>query len=96
MPDRAILVNAARGRVVQTDALLAELTTGRLLAALDVTDPEPLPADHPLWNAPGLFLTPHVGGNVRGHYDRAWRVVASEIARFAAGQQPRNLVHGEY
>ena len=64
MPDGAVLVNAARGPVVDTDALLAELTSGRLRAALDVTDPEPLPAGHPLWSAPGLLLTPHVGGSV--------------------------------
>ena len=64
MPDGSVLVNAARGPVVDTDALLAELTAGRLRAALDVTDPEPLPAGHPLWSAPGLLLTPHVGGSV--------------------------------
>ena len=64
MPDGALLVNAARGRIVDTDALLAELTAGRLRAALDVTDPEPLPEGHPLWSAPGLLLTPHVGGAV--------------------------------
>ena len=55
MPDGALLVNAARGRIVDTDALLTELTAGRLRAALDVTDPEPLPAGHPLWSAPGLL-----------------------------------------
>ena len=65
MPDGALLVNAARGVVVDTDALLAELTAGRLRAALDVTDPEPLPPGHPLWSAPGLLLTPHVGGASR-------------------------------
>jgi phosphoglycerate dehydrogenase-like enzyme len=96
MPDGAVLVNAARGPVVDTDALLAELTSGRLRAALDVTDPEPLPADHPLWMAPGLLLTPHVGGNTRGLDERAWRIAADEIARYAAGEQPRNLVRGEY
>lgn len=96
MPDGAVLVNAARGPVVDTDALVAELNTGRLLAVLDVTDPEPLPVDHPLWTAPGLFLTPHVGGSCRGGARRAWRVAASEIARYAAGEQPRNLVRGEY
>lgn len=96
MKDGAILVNAARGPVVDTDALVAELESGRLRAALDVTDPEPLPADHPLWNAPGLFLTPHVAGSCRGHAERAYAVVASEVARFARGEEPRNLVHGDY
>lgn len=96
MPDDAVLVNAARGPVVDTDALLVELNSRRLRAILDVTDPEPLPPDHPLWTAPGLFLTPHVGGSCRGGAQRAWRVAASEIARYAKGEQPRNLVRGEY
>jgi phosphoglycerate dehydrogenase-like enzyme len=96
MSDGAVLVNAARGAVVDTDALLAELQSGRLRAALDVTDPEPLPPDHPLWTAPGLVLTPHVAGSVRGFRDRAYRVVTAEIARFAAGKQPANLVRGDY
>lgn len=96
MPDGAVLVNAARGPVVDTAALLAELTSGRLRAALDVTDPEPLPSDHPLWTAPGLLLTPHVGGSTRGLDERAWRIAADEIARYAAGERPRNLVRGEY
>lgn len=96
MRDGAILVNAARGPVVRTDALLAELKAGRLLAALDVTDPEPLPEDHPLWSAPGLLLTPHVGGSCTGLEERAWRVAAAEIGRFAAGEPLHNEVHGEY
>jgi phosphoglycerate dehydrogenase-like enzyme len=96
MADGAVLVNAARGPVVDTDALLAELRAGRLRAALDVTEPEPLPADHPLWTAPGLLLTPHVAGSVRGYRDRAYAVAAAEIARFAAGKEPENLVRGEY
>ncbi|MFI6871772.1 NAD(P)-dependent oxidoreductase [Nocardia sp. NPDC050406] len=96
MADGAILVNAARGPIVRTDALLAELTAGRLRAVLDVTDPEPLPADHPLWDAPGLLLTPHVGGSSRGSRERAYAVAAREIARYLGGEPPRNLVHGEY
>jgi phosphoglycerate dehydrogenase-like enzyme len=96
MPDGAVLVNAARGPVVNTGALLAELTAGRLRAALDVTDPEPLPPDHPLWTAPGLLLTPHVAGTCRGNYERSYAVAAREIALFAAGEKPRNLVRGEY
>jgi phosphoglycerate dehydrogenase-like enzyme len=96
MPDGALLVNAARGPVADTDALLAELTGGRLLAALDVTDPEPLPADHPLWGAPGLLLTPHVGGSVPGATGRAYRVAAEQIAAFARGEKPPNLVEHGY
>lgn len=96
MPDGAVLVNAARGPVVDTDALLAELTAGRLRAALDVTDPEPLPADHPLWTADNLVLTPHVAGSVTGSRRRSYAVVAAEIARYAGGELPLNLVHGEY
>jgi phosphoglycerate dehydrogenase-like enzyme len=63
MKDGALLVNVSRGPVVDTDALLAELESRRLHAALDVVDPEPLPSDHPLWRAPQLLLVPHVGGN---------------------------------
>ncbi|UFS98974.1 2-hydroxyacid dehydrogenase [Nocardia huaxiensis] len=96
MADGAILVNAARGPIVRTEDLLAELTRGRLRAILDVTDPEPLPADHPLWDAPGLLLTPHVGGSSRGSLERAWTVAISEIERYLGGEQPRNIVHGEY
>ncbi|WP_327140197.1 2-hydroxyacid dehydrogenase [Nocardia sp. NBC_01327] len=96
MADGAILVNAARGPVVHTDALLAELRSGRLRAVLDVTDPEPLPAGHPLWDAPGLLLTPHVGGSSRGAQERGWAIATRQIGRYLAGEAPENLVHGEY
>jgi phosphoglycerate dehydrogenase-like enzyme len=96
MPDGAVLVNAARGPVVDTAALVAELASGRLRAALDVTDPEPLPADHALWDAPGLLLTPHVGGSVPGGLGRAYAVAAQQIAAFARGEAPPNLVEGDY
>lgn len=96
MGDGAILVNAARGPIVRTDALLAELNNDRLRAALDVTDPEPLPAGHPLWTARNLVLTPHVAGAVRDVQSRSYAVAAEEIARYAGGELPRNLVHGEY
>jgi phosphoglycerate dehydrogenase-like enzyme len=96
MPDGALLVNAARGPVADTDALTAELTSGRLMAALDVTDPEPLPADHPLWAAPGLFLCPHVGGSVPGRLERAYRIAAEQNAAFARGEDPPNLVVDGY
>ncbi len=96
MPDGAVLVNAARGPVADTAALTAELTAGRLRAALDVTDPEPLPEGHPLWSAPGLLLTPHVGGSVPGGLRRAYAVAAEQIAAFARGDEPPNLVRDGY
>ncbi|MFL6141730.1 MAG: 2-hydroxyacid dehydrogenase [Labedaea sp.] len=96
MADNAVLVNAARGPVVDTAALVAELNSGRLRAALDVTEPEPLPADHPLWTAKNLLLTPHVAGSVAGHEQRSYAVIAGELARFAAGKEPENLVRGDY
>jgi phosphoglycerate dehydrogenase-like enzyme len=96
MPDGSVLVNAARGPVADTDALTAELMSGRIRAAVDVTEPEPLPADHPLWRAPGLLLTPHVGGSVPGGLRRAYGVAAGQIAAFARGEQPPNLVEDGY
>lgn len=92
MKDGALLVNAARGAIVDTDALLEELTSGRLRAALDVTDPEPLPAGHPLWQAPGLFLTPHVGGAVHEVRERGYQVVSEQLARLAAGEPLQNVI----
>jgi phosphoglycerate dehydrogenase-like enzyme len=92
MKDGALLVNAARGVVVDTDALLAELTAGRLRAALDVTDPEPLPPGHPLWSAPGLLLTPHVGGEVPQTGARATAAVVDQIRRVLAGEPLANVV----
>ncbi len=96
MKDGALLVNVARGPVVDTDALLAELTSGRLLAALDVTDPEPLPPGHPLWEAPGLLLTPHVGGASSAMRPRSLRLVREQLERFAAGEPLANVVTGDY
>jgi phosphoglycerate dehydrogenase-like enzyme len=92
MHDGALLVNAARGVIVDTGALLAELQSGRLRAALDVTDPEPLPAGHPLWSAPGLLLTPHVAGAETTGMLRVMAVVRDQLARYAAGQPLLNVV----
>jgi len=92
MKDGALLVNASRGPVVVTDALLAEVQSGRLHAALDVTDPEPLPADHPLWRAPGVLISPHVGGNTSAFLPRAYRLVADQLRRFLAGEPLLNEV----
>jgi phosphoglycerate dehydrogenase-like enzyme len=92
--DGTVVVNVGRGGSVDTDALLTELTSGRLRAALDVTDPEPLPAGHPLWSAPGLLLTPHVAGSTAGAWERAWAVAMHQIEVFASGGRPPNLVAG--
>jgi phosphoglycerate dehydrogenase-like enzyme len=92
MHDHALLVNAARGSIVDTGALLAELTTGRLRAALDVTEPEPLPPGHPLWSAPGLLLTPHVAGLSTQAIPRARAIVWDQLARYAAGEPLRHVV----
>lgn len=92
--DGAVVVNAGRGGSVDTDALLAELNSGRLRAALDVTEPEPLPAGHPLWSAPGLLLTPHVAGSTAGAAERAWAVALRQITIYADGGLPPNLVAG--
>jgi phosphoglycerate dehydrogenase-like enzyme len=92
MKDGALLVNAARGVVVDTDALLAELTSGRLRAALDVTDPEPLPEGHPLWSAPGVLITPHVAGDVPGTNERAAATVTAQLRRVLDGEPLANVV----
>ncbi|GHC49322.1 2-hydroxyacid dehydrogenase [Streptomyces cinnamoneus] len=92
MKDGALLVNVARGKVVDTEALLAELESGRLLAALDVTDPEPLPAGHPLWKAPGVLVTPHVGGPSSAFLPRAKALLRDQLTRFARDEPLRNVV----
>ncbi len=84
--DGALLVNAARGPVVDTDALVSECASGRLFAALDVTDPEPLPPQHPLWRLPNMLISPHVGGNTSAFLPRARRLVADQLRRYAAGE----------
>jgi len=96
MRDGALLVNAARGPVVDTAALTAELATGRIGAAVDVTEPEPLPADHPLWTMPSFLLTPHVAGSVRGLLPRAYRLVADQLRRYVSGEPLINEVRDGY
>ncbi len=95
MPDGALLVNVARGPVVVTDDLLAELQTGRLRAALDVTDPEPLPSDHPLWRTPGVIISHHRGGAAEAMWPRAYRLVAEQLRRLAEGRPLLNVVAGK-
>ncbi len=92
MKDGALLVNVARGPVVDTKSLLAEVESGRLRAALDVTDPEPLPAGHPLWHAPNVLITPHVGGSSSAFEPRAKRLLARQLTRFAAGEPVEHTV----
>lgn len=96
MPDGALLVNVARGPVVDNDALVAELTAGRLRAAVDVVDPEPVPADHPFWDAPGLLISPHVGGASSAMWPRAHRLVRDQLHRYAAGEELVNVMSGDY
>ncbi len=88
----ALLVNAARGPVVVTDALVEALEAHRIRAALDVTDPEPLPEGHPLWLAPNCLITPHVGGSTPEFIHRAFRFGAAQVRRFIAGEPLENVV----
>ncbi|MEW2449728.1 2-hydroxyacid dehydrogenase [Streptomyces parvulus] len=92
MKDGALLVNVARGPVVDTKALLAELESGRLTAALDVTDPEPLPRDHPLWHAPGIVISPHAGGPTSAFLPRAKRLLVDQLNRFVNQEPLRNVI----
>ncbi|MGX1628731.1 2-hydroxyacid dehydrogenase [Streptomyces albidoflavus] len=93
MRDGALLVNVARGPVVDTKALLAEVESGRLTAALDVTDPEPLPEGHPLWHAPGVLISPHVGGSTSAFLPRAKRLLARQLTHWTAGEPLDNVVY---
>jgi phosphoglycerate dehydrogenase-like enzyme len=88
----ALLVNAGRGATVDTPALVDALRSGRLRAALDVTDPEPLPPNHPLWRLPGVLISPHVGGDSRQSLGRAYALAGDQIRRFAAGERLENHV----
>jgi phosphoglycerate dehydrogenase-like enzyme len=92
MRQGALLVNAARGPVVDTDALVAALNSGRIRAALDVTDPEPLPEGHPLWSCPNLLLTPHVAGSSPQFAPRSVKTAEDELRRYLAGEPLHNVV----
>ncbi|MGA8088628.1 MAG: 2-hydroxyacid dehydrogenase [Terracidiphilus sp.] len=92
MQQGTLLVNAARGSIVSTDALVEALESGRIRAALDVTDPEPLPVGHPLWKCPNLLITPHVGASSPEFARRALRVAANELRRYMAGEPLLNVV----
>jgi phosphoglycerate dehydrogenase-like enzyme len=92
MQQGTLLVNAARGPIVQTDALVEALQSGRIRAAIDVTDPEPLPDGHPLWSCPNLMITPHIGGSSVQFAPRALRTAADELRRYMNGEPLHNVV----
>lgn len=92
----ALLVNAARGPIVDTDALVDLLRAERIRAALDVTEPEPLPTDHPLWDAPGLLITPHFAGDTQSAERRAFALVGEQVRRYVRGEPLVNVVEGDY
>jgi phosphoglycerate dehydrogenase-like enzyme len=94
MRDGALLVNVARGPVIDTEALLVHASSGRIRAALDVTDPEPLPAEHPLWRVPGVLISPHVGGNSTAFLPRARSLVAEQLGRWSSGERLLSIVSG--
>jgi phosphoglycerate dehydrogenase-like enzyme len=96
MKPGALLVNMARGAVVDTAALVEALQAHRIQAALDVTDPEPLPAGHPLWSAPGVLISPHNGGASSAMRPRAMRLVREQLARYVAGEPLLNVMKGAY
>ncbi|MEI6407166.1 MAG: 2-hydroxyacid dehydrogenase [Actinomycetes bacterium] len=92
MKDGSVLINVARGPIIDTDALIVELQSGRISAGLDVTDPEPLPEGHPLWSAPHLLITPHVGGDSTAFEPRGRKLVEEQLARYAKGEPLINIV----
>ena len=96
MQPGALLVNGARGLIVDTEALLAATDRGKVRAFLDVTDPEPLAPNHPLWSAPGVFITPHIGSLVPDNRDRAFAVVRANLGRWVRGEPLENIVEGDY
>lgn len=93
LPDGATVVNVARGPVVDTDALVAEVSSGRLNVASDVFDPEPLPTNHPLWQHPNALIIPHNGGNTAAFFPRMVKLLKRQIELWSAGEDGQNLVH---
>jgi phosphoglycerate dehydrogenase-like enzyme len=96
MKDGALLVNAARGSLVVTNDLVAEVTQGRLFAALDVTDPEPLEPGHPLWSLPNVLITPHVGASTPVSGQAATTFVRAQVERYLTGEPLVNVIIGDY
>jgi phosphoglycerate dehydrogenase-like enzyme len=95
LPAGALVVNVSRGPIVDTDALVEHVRSGRVRSALDVVDPEPLPAGHPLWSLPGSLISPHLGGNVQSMNDRIDPLVLEQIGQLRAGRSPINIVIGK-
>lgn len=93
MADGALLVNVGRGTLIDTDALVRQ--EGRIRAALDVLDPEPLPAEHPLWKTDGVLISPHVGGASTAMNPRITKLIRSQIERMLRGETPTNIVLGD-
>ncbi len=96
MKPGALLVNAARGPIIDSDAMTAAVLAGRIRVVLDVTEPEPLPAGHPLWSAPGALITPHVASDVVREQERAWQLVREQVGRLARGEGLANIVVDGY
>jgi phosphoglycerate dehydrogenase-like enzyme len=96
MPRGSLLVNVARGGVVDTDALVAACTAKHISAAVDVVEVEPLPAESPVWDTPNLLITPHVGGASSAMRPRMMRLLREQLERFAAGEPLVNVMTGEY
>jgi phosphoglycerate dehydrogenase-like enzyme len=96
MKPGAALVLASRGEVADTDAILRAVNDGRIRAGLDVVDPAPLPPDHPLWTAPNVFITPHIGGRSPGLYPRLATLIEAQIERFVRGEPLVNVVENGY
>ena len=94
MKPGAVLINVGRGKAIKTDALRKVCCEGRIYAALDVTDPEPLPADHPLWNTPNVYITPHISGffHLPQTLDRIIKISAENLRRFVSGETILNRV----
>ena len=92
LPDGATVLNTARPALVDQDALVAELTAGRLAAVLDVTEPDPLPPGHPLLALPNAFVTPHVAGAMGNELVRLSELAVTEVERFVAGEPPLHPV----
>lgn len=92
MKPGALLLNAGRGTAIDTDALLVAISDGRIRAALDVTDPEPLPPDHPLWHTPGVLLTPHLAGDSEAAERRTYKLIGDQVRRYLRGEPLVNVV----
>jgi phosphoglycerate dehydrogenase-like enzyme len=87
----AVIVNAGRGALVDTEALMRAAQAGQICGILDVVDPEPLPEGHPLWTSRGITITPHIAGAVPDVWPRSWKRAVNNLQAFAAGRDPEDL-----